>query len=206
MSLRRQRLARKAAFERVLTAIEVLRDEAERRREDVRNESPTEEAVDYGIEFEGPHVADLPEQYAAAENALSLVGYMWGGMQIDDDQMIVDVVLPDTLARLGDYRLRPAARLREALGLTREACRFIGCALAIRVLADGSFVVLCLQEVPGFGAIQEYGDGSKILRAWALLIAKVEGRWWIVGRQDGRPEHRVVGLIDVIPPSDLPTN
>ena len=129
---------------------------------------------------------------------------MWGGMQIDDDQMIVDVVLPDTLARLGNDELRPAARLREALGLTKEACRFIACAVAIRVLADGSFVVLCLQEVPGFGATHEYGDGSKILRAWALRIAKVESRWWIVGRQDGRPEHRVVGLIDVIPPSDHP--
>ena len=206
MTPRRRRLARKAAFERVLTAIEVLRDEAERRRENARDEAPKEEAVDYGLAFEGPHVADSPEQYAAAENALTLVGHMWAGMQIDDDQMLVDVLLPDTLARLGNYELRPSARLREALGLTMEACRFIGCALAIRVLADGSFAVLCLQEAPGFGGIQEYGDGRKTVRAWALLIAKVEGRWWIVGRQDGRPEHRVVGLIDVIPLSDLPMN
>jgi len=34
----------------------------------------------------------------------------------------------------------------------------------------------------------------------------VEGRWWIVGRQDGRPGHRVVGLIDVIPPSEYPAS
>jgi hypothetical protein len=206
MRLRRRQLAREAAFERVLGVIEVLREEAEHRREEVRNDGPAEEAVDYGLAFERPHVADSPEQYEAADNALTLVGYMWAGMQIDDDQMIVDVLLPDTLARLGNYELRPAARLREALGLTKEACRFIGCALAIRVLADGSFAVLCLQEAPRFGGIQEYGDARKAVRAWALLIAKVEGRWWIVGRQDGRPEHRVVGLIDVIPPSDYPAS
>jgi len=74
------------------------------------------------------------------------------------------------------------------------------------VLADGSLVVLCFQEIPGVGGIHEYGDGHKTVRAWALLIAEVEGRSWIVGRQDGGPGHRVVGLIDVIPPSELPTN
>jgi hypothetical protein len=90
--------------------------------------------------------------------------------------------------------------------MTQEACRAIGCALSVRVLADGSFVVLCFQMRPGFGGMQEYGDGQTTVRGWALLIAQVEGRWWIVGRQDGRPEHRVVGLIDVIPLSDLPMN
>jgi hypothetical protein len=129
---------------------------------------------------------------------------MWAALQIDDDQLIAEVLLPDKLARLGHCELRPAARLREALGMTKEACRFIGCALAVRALADGSFVVLCFQKIPGFGGIQEYGDGRKTVRAWALLIAEVQGRWWIVGRQDGRPGHRVVGLIDVIPPSDYP--
>ena len=206
MRLRRRQRAREAAFERVLGVIEVLREEAEHRREEVRNDGPAEEAVDYGHEVEGPHVADSPEQYAAATNALTLVGYMWAALQIDDDQLIVDVLLPEILARLGNYELRPAARVREALGMTQEACRAIGCALSVRVLADGSFVVLCFQEILGFGGIQEYGDGRKTVRAWALLIAKVEGRWWIVGRQDGRPGHRVVGLIDVIPPSEYPAS
>ena len=206
MRPRRRQSDREAAFARVLAGIEALREEAEHRRDNVRSDVPREEAVDYGLEIEGPDVADSPEQYEAAANALSLVGYMWAGLQIDDDQMIVDVLLPDTLARLGNYELRPAARVREAFGLTQEACRAIGCALSIRVLADGSFVVLCFQEIPGFGGIQEYGDGHKTVRAWALLIAEVEGRWWIVGRQDGGPGHRVVGLINVIPPSELPTN
>jgi hypothetical protein len=206
MRLRRRQRAREAAFERVLGVIEALREEAEHRREEVLNDGPAEEAVDYGLEIEGPHLADSPEQYAAAANALTLVGYMWAALQIDDDQMIVEVLLPEILARLGNYELRPAARVREALGMTQEACRAIGCALSVRVLADGSFLVLCFQEIPGFGGIQEYGDGRKTVRAWALLIAEVEGRWWIVGRQDGGPRHRVVGLIDVIPPSELPTN
>jgi hypothetical protein len=206
MRPRRRQLAREAAFERVLSAIEVLREEAEHRREKVRNDGPADEAVDYGLEVEGPHVAESPEQYAAATNALTLVGYMWAALQIDDDQLIAELLLPDTLVRLGNSDLRPAARLREALGMTKEACRFIGCALAVRALADGSFAVLCFQEIPGFGGIQEYGDGRKTVRAWALLIAEVEGRWWIVGRQDGRPGHRVVGLIDVIPPSDYPVS
>jgi hypothetical protein len=204
MRPRRRQLAREAAFERVLSAIEVLREEAEHRREKVRNDGPADEAVDYGLEVEGPHVAESPEQYAAATNALTLVGYMWAALQIDDDQLIAEVLLPDTLVRLGNSELRPAARLREALGITKEACRFVGCALSVRVLADGSFAVLCLQEIPGFGGIQEDGDGHKTVRAWALLIAEVDGRWWIVGRQDGRPGHRVVSLIDVIPPSDYP--
>jgi hypothetical protein len=207
MRLRRQQSARQAAFERVLAAIEVLREEAERRRENVLNEARIEEGVDYGLEVVGPHVADSPEQYAAAENALTLVGYLWAALQIDDDQLIAKVLLPDTLARLGNSDLRPAARVRQALGLTQEACRQVGCALSIRVLADGSFVVLCFQEILGFGGIQGYGDGRKTIRAWALLIEEVDGRWWIVGRQDGRPGHRVVGLIDVIPlTSDLPMN
>ena len=206
MRPRRRQLAREAAFERVLSAIEVLREEAEHRREKVRNDGPADEAVDYGLEVEGPHVAESPEQYAAATNALTLVGYMWAALQVDDDQLIAEVLLPDTLVRLGNSDLRPAARLREALGMTKEACRFVGCALSVRVLADGSFAVLCLQEIPGFGGIQEYGDGHKTVRAWALLIAEVDGRWWIVGRQDGRPGHRVVGLIDVIPPSDYPVS
>jgi hypothetical protein len=200
MRPRRRQSDREAAFARVLARIEVLREEAEHRREHSRNDSPADEAVDYGLAIESP------EQYAAAENALTLVGYMWGALQIDDDQLIVDVLLPDTLARLGNSELRPAARVREAFGLTREACHAIGCALSVRVLADGSFVVLCFQEIPGFGGIQEYGDGRKTVRAWALLIAEVEGRWWIVGRQDGRPGHRVIGLIDVIPPSDYPAS
>jgi len=204
MRPRRRQLAREAAFERVLSAIEVLREEAEHRREKVRNDGPADEEVDYGLEVEGPHVAESPEQYAAATNALTLVGYMWAALQIDDDQLIAEVLLPDTLVRLGNSDLRPAARLREALGMTKETCRAIGCALAVRALADGSFAVLCFQEIPAFGGIQEYGDGRKTVRAWALLIAEVEGRWWIVGRQDARPGHRVVGLIDVIPASDYP--
>jgi hypothetical protein len=206
MRPRRRQSDREAAFARVVAAIEVLREEAERRRENALNEARIEEGVDYGLEIEGPHVADSPEQYAAAEKALTLVGYMWAALQIDDDQLITEVLLPDTLARLGNSDLRPAARVRQALGLTQEACRAIGCALSIRALADGSFVVLCFQEIPGFGGIQGYGDGRKTVRAWALLIAEVEGRWWIVGRQDGSPGHRVVGLIDVIPLSDLPMN
>ena len=206
MRPRRGQRAREAAFESALRVIEVLRDEAEHRRENVRNDGSRDEAVDYGLEVEGPHVADSPEQYAAATNALTLVGYMWAALQIDDDQLIVDVLLPEILARLGNYELRPAARVREALGMTQEACRTIGCALSVRVLADGSFVVLCFQMRPGFGGMQEYGDGQTTVRGWALLIAQVEGRWWIVGRQDGRPGHRVVGLIDVIPPSEYPAS
>ena len=95
------------------------------------SDGPGDESVaDYGLEVEtGPHVAESPEQYAAAANALTLVGYMWDALKIDDDQMIVEVLLPETLARLGHNELRPAARLREAVGVTRETCALMGCAL-----------------------------------------------------------------------------
>ena len=206
MRVRSRRLARKAAFERVLTAIEVLRDEAERRRENARDEAPKEEAVDYGLAFEGPHVADSPEQYAAAANALTLVGYMWDALTNDDDQMIVEVLLPEALARLGHNELRPAARLREAVGVTRETCALMGCALTVRVLADGSFLVLCFEMSPGFGGIQDVTNGLTTPTGRAVPVAWVGGRWWIVGSRDREPGHRVVGLIDVIPPSDYPVS
>ena len=206
MRLRRRQRAREAAFERVLGVIEVLREEAEHRREEVRNDGPAEEAVDYGHEVEGPHVADSPEQYAAATNALTLVGYMWAALQIDDDQMIVDVLLPETLAGLGNYEPRPAARLREALGMTRDTCGVMGCDLTVRVLADGSFLVLCFPIRAGFGSIQEYTDGLTTVTGRAVLVAHVGGRWRIVGHRDRGPEQRVVGLVDVIPPSDYPAS
>ncbi len=176
-------------------------------RENVSSHGHVDEAIPYyEPEVEGPHVADSPERYAAAANALTLVGFMWGALLIDDDQTIVEVILPETLVRLGDDRLRPAARVREALGVTKETCRVMGCASTVRVLADGSFVVLCVKLKPGFGGIDEYTDGLTAVRAWALLIAKVEGRWWIAGHSDRGPGHQVVGLIDVIPPSDFPAS
>jgi hypothetical protein len=207
MRVRSRRLARKAAFERVLTAIEVLRDEAERRRENVPSDGPGDEAVvASGHEGERPNVAQSPEQYAAAANALTLVGYMWDALTNDDDQMIVEVLLPEALALLGHNELRPAARLREAVGATRETCALMGCALTVRVLADGSFLVLCFEMSPGFGGIQEVTNGLTTPTGRAVPVAWVGGRWWIVGRQDGRPGHRVVGQIDVIPLSDSPVS
>jgi hypothetical protein len=207
MRPRRRQSDREAAFARVLAGIEALREEAEHRRDNVRSDGPGNGAVaDFGQEIEGPHVADSPEQYAAAANALTLVGYMWAALQIDDDQMIVDVLLPETLAGLGNYEPRPAARLREALGMTRETCGVMGCDLTVRVLADGSFLVLCFPIRPGFGSIQEYTYGLTTVTGRAVLVAHVGGRWRIVGHRDRGPEQRVVGLVDVIPPSELPTN
>jgi hypothetical protein len=207
MTPRRRQLARKAAFERVLTAIEVFRDEAERRRENVPSDGPGDEAVvDFGHEGDRPKVAEAPEQYAAAANALTLVGYMWDALTNDDDQMIVEVLLPEALARIGHNELRPAARLREAVGVTRETCALMGCALTVRVLADGSFLVLCFEMSPGFGGIQEVSNGLTTPTSRAVPVAWVGGRWWIVERHDGLPGHRVVGLIEVIPPSDHPAS
>jgi hypothetical protein len=176
-------------------------------RDNVRSDGHLDEAVVYyGPEVDGPHVADSPEQYAAAANALALVGFMWGALLTDDDQTIVKVILPETLARLGDYQLRPAARVREVLGVSKETCRVMGCASTVRVLADGSFVVLSVKLKAGFGGIDEYTDGLTAVRGWVLLIAKVQGRWWIAGHPYRGPGHQVVGLIDVIPPSELPLN
>ena len=207
MRLSRRQWAREAARAWVQGVIEVLQEEAEQRRDSVRSDGPGDEAVaDYGHEVEGPHFADSPEQYAAATNALTLVGYMWAALVTDDDQTIIDVLLPETLAALGNYELRPAARLREAIGMTRETCGVMGCALTVRVLADGSFLVLCFQMTPGFGGIQEYGDGLTTVPGLAVLISQVEGRWWLVGHHDRGPGQRVVGLVDVIPPSESPTN
>jgi hypothetical protein len=206
MRPRRRQSDREAAFARVLAGIEALREEAEHRRDNVRSDVPREEAVDYGLEIEGPHVADSPEQYAAAANALTLVGYMWVALQIDDDQMIVDVLLPETLAGLGNYEPRPAARLREALGMTSDTCGVMGCDLTVRVLADGSFLVLCFPIRAGFGSIQEYTDGLTTVTGRAVLVAHVGGGWRIVGHRDRGPEQRVVGLVDVIPPSDYPAS
>ena len=207
MRVRRRLSDREAAFARVRAAIELLREEAERRRGNIPSDGPGDESlVDFGHEGDRPNVAESPEQYAAAANALTLVGYMWDALTNDDDQVIVEVLLPEALARLGRNELRPAARLREAVGVTRETCALMGCALTVRVLADGSFLVLCFEMSPGFGGIQEVSNGLTTPTSRAVPVAWVGGRWWIVGRQDGRPEHRVVGLIDVIPPSELPIN
>ncbi len=81
MRPRRRQSDREAAFARVLAGIEVLREEAEHRRENVRSDGPERRRCDYGHEVEGPHVADSPEQYAAAANALTLVGYMWAALR-----------------------------------------------------------------------------------------------------------------------------
>ena len=162
--------------------------------------------VDFGHEGDRPNVAESPEQYAAAANALTLVGYMWDALTNDDDQMIVEVLLPEALARLGHNELRPAARLREAVGVTRETCALMGCALTVRVLADGSFLVLCFEMSPGFGGIQDVTNGLTTPTGRAVPVAWVGGRWWIVGSRDREPGHRVVGLIDVIPPSDYPVS
>jgi len=208
MRLRRRQPDREAAFARVLAAIEVLRDEAERRRENKASDGPGyESVVDFGHEGDRPNVAESPEQYAAAANALTLVGYMWDALTNDDDQMIVEVLLPEALARLGHNELRPAARLREAVGVTRETCALMGCALTVRVLADGSFLVLCFEMSPGFGGIQDVTNGLTTPTGRAVPVAWVGGRRWIVGSRDREPGHQVVGLIDVIPlTSDLPTN
>ena len=189
MRLRRRQSDREAAFARVLAGIEALREEAEHRRDNVRSDGPGNGAVaDFGQEIEGPHVADSPEQYEAAANALTLVGYMWAALQIDDDQLIAEVLLPDTLARLGNNELRPAARLREALGMTSDTCGVMGCDLTVRVLADGSFLVLCFPIRAGFGSIQEYTDGLTTVTGRAVLVAHVGGGWRIVGHRDRGPE------------------
>jgi len=176
-------------------------------RENVPGDGAADKAVvALGHEGERPNVAESPEQYAAAANALMLVGYMWDALTNDDDQMIVEVLLPEALARLGHNELRPAARLREAVGLSRETCALMGCALTVRVLADGSFLVLCFEMSPGFGGIQEVTNGLTTPTGRAVPVAWVGGRWCIVGSRDHGPGHRVVGLIDVIPPSELPAN
>jgi hypothetical protein len=48
---------------------------------------------------------------------------MWDALTNDDDHMIVEALLPEALALLGHNELRPAARLREAVGLSREHAR-----------------------------------------------------------------------------------
>jgi hypothetical protein len=80
----------------------------------------------------------------------------------------------------------------------------MGCALTVRLLADGSFLVLCFEMSPGFGGIQEVTNGLTTSTARAVPVARVGGRWRIVGSRDRDPGHRVVGQIDVIPPSDYP--
>ena len=131
---------------------------------------------------------------------------MWAALTTDDDQMVVEAVLPQTLAQFGHHELRPAARVREAVGLSRETCGLMGCALTVRVLADGSFLVLCFEMKPGFGGIQDVDNGLTSPTSRAVPVARVGGRWWIVEYRDSDPARRVVGLIDVIPPSESPIN
>jgi hypothetical protein len=162
--------------------------------------------ADYWPDVERPHVADSTEQYEAAANALGLAGAMWQALANDDNQTLLQVLVPETFARLGDYQSGAACRLRDALGLSIDACRQMGCASTVRLLADGSFLVMCVKVRPLLGGIDTYTDELTPVVAWVFVIAKIEGEWRIAGHPDGRPGHKVVGLIDVVPPASSPVS
>jgi hypothetical protein len=151
----------------------------------------------------GPHVASSPEQYKAAEGAYHLVCSYWRALADDDDATISAILLPTLLARFVGPGSGPATRIREGLGLTVAECRLIGPSTVVRFDSQGSFLLLCMKHRTGLG-VDQY-DKPALVKAWPMVVLESSGGWRMMGPTDASTAPATVGLIDVIPESDLPT-
>lgn len=162
--------------------------------------------ADYWPDVERPHVADSTEQYEAAANALGLAGAMWQALANDDDQTTPPGSCSTDVRPIGGLPIRSRLPTPRCAWAQHRRLPADGCASTVRLLADGSFLVMCVKVRPLLGGIDTYTDELTPVVAWVFVIAKIEGEWRIAGHPDGRPGHKVVGLIDVVPPASSPVS
>jgi hypothetical protein len=111
-----------------------------------------------------------------ARAATLAAGAFWQALAEDDDAAVAAVVTERAMAHVGGAGLGLAARFRDALSASVDACALMGTSNVVRVLGEDLLAVV--HTVTRTGRPMILGlDGAELVSGHALAIARTRAAW-----------------------------